>query len=400
MKKLLILAIVLRLLVAAFYFHPDIKTYNFQASFLRKGVVNIYSYLVDNKKTLPLKDDFVYFPLTYFVVGGYQIIASPTLGPNFVSWLANASGNSAVRDPNIFRYLIVLKLPYLIIDIGIAYLLLRYFTNDPEKGKKAFIIWLFNPFTIILFYVFSNIDIIPVALGLVSLLMVKKDRLALASFILAVASGFKLYPLLFIPFLVLYAKTVKERLIIIGVFTATFLVITLPFMSGAFVQSALVSGLTTRIFSPSFSLGFNESNIFGLTGTTALFFFAYLIDKKINLLFYWTTILLIIFSFSHFHIQWLAWLAPFVVILFVEKPRLGSTILFLAVCAFLIPPLYEDRFMSVDLLRVYSTLYDLAPTPFTFIQKFYDPYNLQSIFHSLFAGGSTLLIYKLYKEKV
>ena len=69
---LLTLAIVLRLLVAGFIFHPDIKTYNFQASFLKNGVTNIYTYLIENKKTLPLKDDFVYFPLTYFTLGGYQ----------------------------------------------------------------------------------------------------------------------------------------------------------------------------------------------------------------------------------------------------------------------------------------------------------------------------------------
>jgi len=65
MRKLLVLAIFLRVLVAAFLFHPDIKTYNYQASFLKKGVFNIYTYLVENKKSLPLKDDFVYFPLTF-----------------------------------------------------------------------------------------------------------------------------------------------------------------------------------------------------------------------------------------------------------------------------------------------------------------------------------------------
>ena len=55
MKKLVILAVALRLLVAAFIFHPDIKTIGFQTSFLKEGVFNIYSYLVDNKKSLPLR---------------------------------------------------------------------------------------------------------------------------------------------------------------------------------------------------------------------------------------------------------------------------------------------------------------------------------------------------------
>jgi len=41
--KLLFLAVALRLLVSAFLYHPDIKTFNFQSSFLKKGVVDIYS---------------------------------------------------------------------------------------------------------------------------------------------------------------------------------------------------------------------------------------------------------------------------------------------------------------------------------------------------------------------
>ena len=133
MRKLLVLAIFLRVLVAAFLFHPDIKTYNYQASFLKKGVFNIYTYLVENKKSLPLKDDFVYFPLTYLAVGSYQWIASPILGKSFDSWVASAGSSSVVEDPNIFKYLVVLKLPYLILDIVIAFLLMRFQKNASKE---------------------------------------------------------------------------------------------------------------------------------------------------------------------------------------------------------------------------------------------------------------------------
>src|SRR3990172_1880264 len=120
MKKLIVLAIALRLLVAMFYFHPDIKTFNYQASFLKQGVFNIYTYLVEHKATLPLKEEFVYFPLTYFTLGAYQAIASPILGSGFDSWLADAGINSFVKNPQIFKYLAVLKLPYLIVDVLIG----------------------------------------------------------------------------------------------------------------------------------------------------------------------------------------------------------------------------------------------------------------------------------------
>ncbi len=386
MKKLLVLAIFLRVLVAAFLFHPDIKTYNYQASFLKKGVFNIYTYLVNNKKSLPLKDDFVYFPLTYFTLGGYQWIVSPILGNNFTSWLSDAGANSVVNNPNIFRYLIVLKLPYLVLDIGVAFLLMQFFENKADK-KKAYIFWLFNPFTIVLIYVFSNVDIFPAVLTILAFLMIKKQKLFSASLILGLASGFKLYPLLFVPFLFLSGRSVKEKFVLAATPIIIFGVIVLPFISTAFFQSALVSGLTTGIFTSDFTT----------LALAILFFYAVLIDKKLNVFNYWVTLFLIIFSFTLFHIQWLLWIAPFLVILSVKKPNLSRLIFFFGILAFAIPILYQDRFMTISLFRIFSTWYDMLPTPFTVIQKVYDPNNIIAVFHSILAAGSLVMTYKNFK---
>jgi len=393
-KKLLVLAIFLRTLVSVFLFHPDIKTYNYQASFLKKGVFNIYTYLVDNKKALPLKDDFVYFPLTYFALGGYQAIISPLLGSGFDSWLANAGSNSVVADPGIFKYLAALKFPYLVLDIAIAFLLMRFFENKEDK-KKVFTFWLFNPFTIILLYAYSNVDIFPMILTVLAFLMIKKQKLFPASILLGLASGFKLYPLLFIPFLFLAGGNLKEKFILAATPLVTFGLIILPFISGAFFKSALVSGLTTGIFT-------SNSTTLGLS---LLFFYAVLVDKgdqdrkKINLFNYWVALFLIIFSFSLFHIQWLLWVAPFLILIAVKKPNYSWLIFLLGILSFAIPILYMDRYMTVSLFRVYSTWYDLAPTPYTIIQKVYDPYNLLAVLHSVLAAGSLAMVYKVFKEK-
>ena len=398
MKKLIVLAVILRLFVSAFLFHPDIKTFNYQASFLRAGVVNIYTYLTDHKSDLPLKEEFVYFPLTYFTLGVYQAIVSPLLGPEFNSWLADAGANSMVHDPYIFKYLIVLKLPYLALDLIIAYLLYRYF-DDKKLGKRAVIVWLFNPFSIVIFYIFGNVDIFPVALTVAALLAAKEKRLTAASIILGLAAGFKLYPLLFVPFLALSGRDTVQK---IKLLAAPFLVlaaIVLPFMSSAFVSSALVSGLSTRIFSPGVTIGFNETIITGMFAYTILLFVAITGGGKISLTKYFLATLLVIFSFTHFHIQWLSWVIPFAVILTVQKPKLGWMVLFIGILAFLIPPLYEDRSMTISLFRVYSTLYDILPTPFSILQNFYDPYSLQSIIHTVFAGVNLVLIYNMIFKK-
>lgn len=388
MKKLLVLAIFLRILVSMFMFHPDIKTINFQASFLKKGVFNIYTYLVDNKKSLTLKDDFVYFPLTYFTVGGYQWIASPLLGKSFDAWLANAGSNSVVQNPNIFRYLVVLKLPYLVLDILIAFLLMKFFDNKESK-EKAFVFWLFNPFTIILIYVYSNVDIFPVLFTILAFLEIKKQKLFSASLLLGIASGFKLYPLLFIPFLFLAGRTTKEKVLLVAAPLITFGLIILSFISTAFFQSALVSGLTTGIFTSDFAI----------LALSLLFFYAVMIDKKINLFNYWVTLFLIIFSFALFHIQWLLWIAPFLVILSVKKPEYSWLLFLFGAIAFAIPILYQDRYMTISLFRIYSVWYDMLPTPFTVIQKVYDPANLQAVFHSVLAAGSLVMTYRIFKEQ-
>src|SRR3989344_1633675 len=388
MKKLIILAIFLRLLVASFYFHPDIKTFNFQASFLGKGVIDIYSYLINNKQNLPFKEEFVYFPLSYFALGGYQIAASPILGSGFNAWLNNASSNAFVTDPSIFKYLIVLKLPYLLLDIGMAFRI-REFFKDKKKGNLAFTLWLFNPFTIFLIYAYSNFDIFPVALTLLSFLLLRKEKFLPAAITLGIAAGFKLYPLLIIPFLFLYGKTLKEKLILSVTPLVIFLVICAPFFSTAFVHSALISGLSTGIFKSQFVT----------LGVSILFFYCLILDKKINIFNYWIVLFLIIFSYALFHIQWLLWLAPFLIIMVVKKPNLGLLTFVLAVFAFLIPILYQDRFMTFGLLRAYSIYFDLLPTPFVVVQKIYDPANLLAIFHSIFAGGSMVLTYKLLRQK-
>jgi len=385
MKKLLILAITLRLLVAGFLFHPDIKTYNFQASFLKKGVINIYSFLVANKKTLPLKEEFVYFPLTYFAVGGYQALVSPILGNRFDSWLQDAGANSVVANPQIFKYLLVLKFPYLVLDIAIAFILLGYFA-DRKKREKVFVIWLFNPLTIFLIYVFSNIDLFPVVLTLLAFWFAKKERLLPASLFLGLAACFKLYPLLFLPFLFLAGKGLKEKLVITLAPVALLGLTILPVFSPAFVQSALISGLTTRVLNPGFVIV-----------ATALFFYAWLIEKKIYLFNYWLIFLLLIFSFANFHITWLLWMAPFLVIWAVEKPLLFKPIFLLSLIAVLIPLFYEDRSMTISLFRIYSTWYDLLPTPFVVLQKFYDPYSLVNVLHSALAGGTLVVGYKILK---
>ena len=398
MRKLLLIAVALRLLVSGLLFHPDIKTIAFQTSFLKKGIVNIYPYLINNKVSLPLKEEFVYFPLSYLTLGSYQTVISSFLGNDFSNWLSDAGANSVVNNPNIIKYLIFLKFPLLVCDILIAFLLLNFFKNR-KKGEQAFTLWLFNPFTIILIYAFSNIDIYVVLLTVIAFLYIKREKLITASVFLGLAISFKLYPLLFVPFLFLKTKNIKDKILTVLIPISIFVISIIPFWSEAFVKSALVSGLSVRIFSPNFEIGFGESMIIGIFLLSILFCFAWMYEKNIKLLNYFIVLLLVLFSFSHFHISWLLWIAPFLVIVVIKKPITLWPVLLWSMLAISIPLFYTDRSMTISLFRIYTTWFDLLPTPFIVIQKLYDPYNFQSVLHSALAGVSVVLSYTIFKKE-
>lgn len=398
--QLILLAILLRVLIMPFYFHPDIKTYHFQSSFLKQGVVNIYSYLESHKSDLSLKEEFVYFPLTYFSLGSYQVLAAPFLGGDFNNWLSNA-GIGASEQVSVFKYLFILKLPYLVLDILIAFLLMGIFKEEKDK-RKAFILWLFNPFSLILIYVFSNVDIFAITLTVLSLLFAQKNRLVMAAICLGLGAGFKAYPLIFLPILLLYAKGIKERLFVTIAGIGVFMLIIAPFInSSAFKQMTLLSGLTTRMLLPVIDLGFNETLFIALIPFSLIFFVAWMKDSLDyeHLAYYYFAVLALLFSFIHYHIQWLLWIIPFAVIVAVKRPKLTGYLALMGLIAFAIPMLYDDKSMSVSLLRPFSLWYETIPTPYDFVSRVYNANLLQSLLHTLLAGASLAIVWNLFKNQ-
>lgn len=397
--KIFATGLLIRLLIMPFFYHPDIKVYHFQASFLKNGVWNIYDYLKENKNNFVYKEEFVYFPLTYYFLGSYQILASPFLGNQFEGWLNDASFESTQRI-GVFRYLFILKLPYLILDLFIGFLLTKLILRQEDK-KKLLALWMFNPFSIILIYIFSNVDILIVTLTLLSLIFARKNKLFLAAIMLGVGSGFKAYPIFFLPFLVIFASNIKDKLLILLGGFGTIGLILFPFLSStAFQEAALVSGLTTRIFQTNIDIGFGEKIILPIIFIAMLYLFYYMKKTKTFdfLVAGFLLIPLVIFSSIHYHIQWLLWAIPFAILQIIKTPKSLNLFIFIGILIFLIPFLYDDKYMNFSLLSVISNSYQQLPTIFSIIQKFYDPYLLQSLIHSVLAASVAVLSYYLIKQ--
>lgn len=370
MKKLLILAILLRVLVASFFFHPDIKEHYFHSSFLKQGVVDLYKFIEENKADLPISQVYSYPPLPYFFLGLYESGLSYVLGPNFDNWISDFSPNN-VQNTNIFSFLLLLKLPYLLFDVLTAFLLLNFFKNKKLK-QKAFLIWLFNPITIFLIYAYSSFDIIPVFLSLLSLYLLRKQKFIISAITLSLAICFKLYPLIFLPFWLLSINTVKQKSTFLMAVVATLFMILVPFYSTAFFDSVLNSGLTSGFLSLKIPLFFGQSVSIVLLAVFALI--SLFSIKKDNLPGYLVSLFVIIFCFSRYHIQWILWMLPFVVLILIKRPKAKYFLVLFLLILFLIPLFYEDKAMTTSLLRVYSRVFEQASTPAIFIKNFY-PYN-------------------------
>jgi len=177
-------------------------------------------------------------------------------------------------------------------------------------------------------------------------------------------------------------------------------VIVAPFYSKAFMDSALVSGLTTRLITAGVPLGFGE-NIFITIFLMAVLFF-WRVERRVetDLPIIYIVVLAILFSFIHFNIQWLLWIMPFVVLLLVRNRNLAVIWVVLGAVAFLIPFLYDDKSMNVSLLSAINPVYVTLPSAFTVVQKFYDPVVVQSALHTVLAAGALLTSFKLLREKI
>lgn len=398
-QYMFVAALFFRLLLMPFFVHPDIKIYHFQASFLKHGVIDIYSYLNEKQEELTFKEEFVYFPLAYLALGSYQIVISPLLGNGFETWLSDATQTWPV-DQYAYRYLFVLKLPYLVLDLLLGLFMASLVTSKKRK-EAVLLFWFFNPFSLLLIYVYSNIDIIPVFLTVASLFTAKKKRFTLSAVLLGLGAAFKAYPLALLPFLVLKADGFKQRVKTALAGLGAFLIVLVPFWSKNLVSDSLASGLTTRIFKVYISLAGLHIPVALILGL--LFFFFFWKNVKTQPLYrMYFAATLILLTFIEFHVQWLLWTLPFAVLLVVKEKRMRLITLLIYLLGFSIPLFLQDKSMTVSLFRSLSLVFTSIPIPFSVIARYVDPHKFVANFRFVFtvvALFQLALLTKINKNK-
>lgn len=308
--KWLFLGLLIRLLIIPFTGHWDLTSLNQVADTLwRSGPGAAYSYYYA-----------IYPPLTYLFLGFWQKLISPLIFPDFVNFLNNPVAMSLV-SPHAYRYLFLLKIPYLVFDLGIGMLLFGL-VDGADKKEKILKLWMLNPVTLYATFAWGTIDIIPTFLVVLALFLSKQGKGLWSVLFLGLGASFKAFPLLFLlPFCLLYFRENKDRLkgLIFGLLP--FLVLLLPFIADKnFVTQFFSSDQMQIIQHAGFYIGRNENISFYYIFYGFMLFFLY--TKRLsreNLSWLFFLVIFVFYALSSFTPQWFVWGMPLLFLVMVEK---------------------------------------------------------------------------------
>ncbi len=193
---LFLAGLVLRLLLMPFFCHVDFlsemrRVYaTLTAGYYFPGTSRLIVYYVEMAFMQLFLPFLPHADTMFFVANG----ASTTAGIHAYSLF--------VSDPYIFRTLFLLKIPYLLFDMGTALVLYRMFAGKRQQ-MTAVACWLFNPVTLYAFYIFGRYESISIFFVSLSILMLREKRRLLAALMLGLAVNSREMYIFFLPLFVL-----------------------------------------------------------------------------------------------------------------------------------------------------------------------------------------------------
>lgn len=396
--------IVIRLIIAPITAHSDLwSLFIAQNLFVFKKIFNIYDYLAYlPSENLIAKNYgvnfFTYPPLTYFFFGFLGLISRPFLSFKNFEWILTNYPN-IYGNLKILATIFIFKLPYLLFDLGIAFLLADLF-SDAKKKKLVFCLWIFNPLSIYVSFMIGQFDVISLFFVMLSWwLILKKKNIKWGIFSLGIGGAFKMYPLLFLPWVILLGKSLKER-IKLGIFGFLPYFLTIfPFLpSPAFRGVSLMSSQSQKML----------HMVLPLSGAEGIFVFVFLYFflfwkatfenfKEKKFWFYWLGVLLLFFSVTHYHPQWFLWLTPFLIWELVENNfKHIWVVLTLFGCWLFITLTFESSLSYGLFVPIFPHLQN-ASSLADFLNRWYDVFQLKSLVRSVFAGTAGWLIYLILR---
>lgn len=403
-NRIFLLGLLFRFLVMPFTGHWDIRGINFAVYNLPfKGITNVYEVAAKEEVEYFVnvnfgRDYFIYPPLNYFTLAGFMTLLKPFYGPEFVAWI-EGWGNQMLKvitHPHVWRYLFLMKIPYLVFDIFLLTVLLKFFSRNKDQ-KLALIYWWLNPIVIYLPYIWGQFDIIPTAIMLLGVYRGVKHKPYQAALLFGLAASFKNYPLLLLPFLAaIMGKRLWDMVKIFAVGILPFLLTTAPYWNHAFFRkTVLFSWQSQKMLDFMWPIAAADGVYPFIIGYTLILLWTlYKLRGRVEYLS--LPMVMTLFSYyatTNFHQQWFLWILPYLVIYAVKDAKLRLIGVFV-VGLFFFRALEIQANVTSELFIWLAPAFDDLPKSRYLLGLVYDIHKLRNLVNSAYLA--TALFTSLY----
>ena len=278
--------------------------YPFVSAFL-KNCTNPWQYYLDNNLLL---DAFPYHSLMLYILYPFAKLS------------------------NYFGLNLFFKLPLLLADVSIFYILKKLF---PLKEKKIFIFYFINPIVLYAIYIHSQLDIIPMALFMFGVLYLINKKYIVSSIFVGLALSTKFHIIVAVPLILFYlykSENIKVSIKYFFISISLFLFLDFPFLlSDGFYQMVILSPKQSLLFDSFYKIG--ELKLFLPVAAILSVYLHFFNQKKVNqdfLYFYFGLLFVTTIFFVFPAPAWYVWSIPFISIFFiVNKDVKKSTLLYI-----------------------------------------------------------------------
>ena len=197
--KHVVLGLLIREVLASFTGHP----YDFEI-WARLGV---YMQNLGNPyTTLPYYPGVSFAPQAFTGSISYPPLSAFIFALTYWAYLM-------LGEPSRYLYYFLLKQPMVLSDIGVAFLISRIIVlqKGPAAGWKAFIVWLYLPFTILVSSVWGALDPVALFLTMMAIYCMLSSKLNLSACSLGLAIFLKTMPIVVLPVFLLQLRSPLDR---------------------------------------------------------------------------------------------------------------------------------------------------------------------------------------------
>lgn len=365
---IVIIALIIRIVLSLVTFHSDMEVFDIAGRLVASGnILNVYDFT--SKSVV-----FNYPPLIYLFHGLFAFVFS-------ILGLSNININ-----------LFLLKLPYLIFDLLIVFILLKIF-DSRKQSLIAIALWLFNPVNLYATYMMGQFDIIPTFSIILSGYFVVKNKLNWAAIALGIGIAFKLSPIFLVVPLIIFGKNFWQRIKLFILALMPYLLSIIPFLpSSSFRSTALFANQNSKSLYANIPVSGGESIILFPVFLLLFYLIIWNTKKKLSIWSLYSIPLLLFFIFTHFHPQWLIWLTPFLILDLVRNGIKNIIPILLVILTWFASLFFFDPSLTVGIFSPITPALKSAPSIWELLHINMDYNSARSLIQTVFVAAGLYFI--------